>query len=173
MMVVGGRAHTGSFDKEMSKCVSLCVSVRVCDAVWLTETRELMSWVCACFWCTVWPVVLAAGLALWPQSPGDQGVDVWGWMVSSITSLSHSTTDTEDGGGSQDLTICEATTVSVGACSILRMALTSLCTSACRVSMKTYLFACWMLYCCLKKRASSSTRDKARSLITLFMLVLV
>lgn len=27
MMVVGGRVHTGSFDKEMSKCVSLCVSV--------------------------------------------------------------------------------------------------------------------------------------------------
>ena len=29
MMVVGGRVHTGSFDKEMSKCVSLCVSVSV------------------------------------------------------------------------------------------------------------------------------------------------
>lgn len=27
MMVVGGRVHTGSFDREMSKCVSLCVSV--------------------------------------------------------------------------------------------------------------------------------------------------
>jgi len=29
MMVVGGRVHTGSFDKEMSKCVSPCVSVSV------------------------------------------------------------------------------------------------------------------------------------------------
>lgn len=30
MMVVGGRVHTGSFDREMSKCVSLCVSVTIC-----------------------------------------------------------------------------------------------------------------------------------------------
>lgn len=30
MMAVGGRVHTGSFDREMSKCVSLCVSVTIC-----------------------------------------------------------------------------------------------------------------------------------------------
>lgn len=30
MMVVGGRVHTGSFDREMSKCVRLCVSVTIC-----------------------------------------------------------------------------------------------------------------------------------------------
>lgn len=29
MMVVGGRVHTGSFDREMSKCVRLCVSVSI------------------------------------------------------------------------------------------------------------------------------------------------
>lgn len=75
MMVVGGRAHTGSFDKEMSKCVSLCVSVRVCDAVWLTETRELMSWVCVCvfdalFGQSYWPLGWRCG----PRAQGIRGL---------------------------------------------------------------------------------------------------
>ena len=44
----------------------------------------------------------AAGQELWPQSPGDQGVEVWGWMVFSITSLSDTTTDTEWGGSERE-----------------------------------------------------------------------
>lgn len=114
----------------------------------------------------------AAGLALWPQSPGDQGVDVCGWMVSSITSLS----DRVEKGGNRGplenyLTICEATTVSVGVCLILCMALTSFRTSACksgRENMSVRLLESALLS--EKESDGFSTRDKAKSLITLSML---
>lgn len=95
-MVVGGRVHTGSFDREMSKCVSLCVSVSMCRCLALGGQGADVISVYLCVGCAVWPVLLAAGLALWPQCPGDQRVDVWGWMVSSITSLSDTSTHTKD-----------------------------------------------------------------------------
>lgn len=50
MMVVGGREHTGSFDREMSKCVSLCVSVSmsVCRCLaFRGQGADVMS-VCVC-----------------------------------------------------------------------------------------------------------------------------
>lgn len=135
--------------KPACKCQHECVS--------LSGFRRPGSWchgcVYMCVWCTVWPVLLAAGLALWLQSLGDHGVEVWGWMVPSITSLSATTADTVDGGKKEplDLTICEAATVSVGACLILCMVLTSPSTSACKASMKTCLFACWRQHCCQKE----------------------
>lgn len=54
MMVVGGRVHTGSFDREMSKCVSLRVSVTICVCRCLAlrgQSADVMSvrtYVCAC-----------------------------------------------------------------------------------------------------------------------------
>lgn len=50
MMVVGGRVHTGSFDKEMSKCVSLCVSVSmsVCRCLVLRGQGADVMRVCMC-----------------------------------------------------------------------------------------------------------------------------
>lgn len=65
MMVVGGRVHTGSFDREMSKCVSLCGSVSMSVCRCLTLRGQGADVISVCAW-TVWPVMAAAGLALWP-----------------------------------------------------------------------------------------------------------
>lgn len=59
--------HTGSFDREMSKCVSLCVSVTICVRRGLAlrgQRADVMS-VRACVrtWCAVGPAMAAAGLA--------------------------------------------------------------------------------------------------------------
>lgn len=75
--------------QSVEGCVQ--VSARVCVA--LRAPRHLRAAVMSVFGvCSV----LLVGQALWPQSLGDQEVEVWGWMVSSITSLSYTTTVTVD-----------------------------------------------------------------------------
>lgn len=107
--------------------------------------------------------MLAAGPARWPLSPGDQRVDVWGWMVLSITSQSDTSTAAEHrnkGPLENYLQSLKPLCVSAGVCLILCMPLTSLSTSACRASMKTCLFASRSWHCYLKNRELVSVPSK-------------
>lgn len=82
----GRGAHWFFLQRNVKVCKAACKCQREC--AWLSE---LLSWVCLVFVQSCW-----LGRALWPQSLGDQEVEVWGWMVSSITSLSNTTTVTAD-----------------------------------------------------------------------------
>ncbi len=153
--------HTGSFDKEMSKCVSLCVSVSVsvCRCLALGgQGADVMS-VCVCLMrCLASHAGRWAG-AVASEPRGIKGLMCGGgWCPPSPRCLIQLQTLSREKKGPLEnyLTICEATTVSVGVSLILCMALTSLSTSACRASMKTCLFARWSRHCCLKKREQVS-----------------